>query len=222
MAEMEKELVEVTEETAISEEDVSRETTQEPTEQETAAVTENGEEAPAEPEQTEEKEETLPVAWSAEYVLTEEEMRAFIENSGVVSSKTKSLVQAGLAAALCVINILSYSNGKNKMALFLAIVCAALCGAVLIVPYMTKKHMLEGLQAAASDGNPTRLSSDGKHLMFGAGEDTLSHAYDTVKIQVHDTIATLLLEDGQMVCVPQRAVSEAAWDEICAHTASDK
>lgn len=221
MAEMEKELVEVTEEetttTEIPGEEVSRETSseEETVEEETVAEEITAQEEPA-------AEEKQPVLWSAEYVLTEEEMRAFIDNSGVVSSKTKTFVQAGLAAALCVINILSYSNGKNKMALFLAIVCAALCGAVLIVPYMTKKHMLEGLQAAATDGNPTRLASDGANLMFGAGEDILTHAYDTVKIKVYDTIATLLLADGQMVCVPQRAVSEDGWAELCAHVSSEK
>ena len=161
--------------------------------------------------------EELSPKWSAEYVLTEEEMAAFIDASGVVTGKRKTTIQAGLAAVLCVINAISYATGGRKMALFLAIVCGVLCGAVLIVPMRLRKQMLEGLKAAATEENPTRLSCDGASLSFGAGEDTLSYAYDTVTVRRFNDFVTLLLSDGQMVCVPMRAVSDEAWEDLCAH-----
>lgn len=155
--------------------------------------------------------------WSGEYVLTEDEMRAFVDNSGLVASKRKITVQATLAAVLCVINAISYATGDKKMALFLAIVCAALCGAVIIVPIMTRKHLLGDMKAAADQEHPTRISGDGTSLFFGAGEDVLSYPYDKAKITVYGDVAVVALADGQMVCVPRRALNDAGWDELCAH-----
>ena len=190
------EIEEIDEIPAETDENVSRET----------KTAENSEES-AKPE----------ALWSGEYVLTEDEMRAFVDNSGLVASKRKITVQATLAAVLCVINAISYATGDKKMALFLAIVCAALCGAVIIVPIMTRKHLLGDMKAAADQEHPTRISGDGTSLFFGAGEDVLSYPYDKAKITVYGDVAVVALADGQMVCVPRRALNDAGWDELCAH-----
>ena len=190
------EIEEIDEIPAETDENVSRET----------KTAENSEES-AKPE----------ALWSGEYVLTEDEMRAFVDNSGLVASKRKITVQATLAAVLCVINAISYATGDKKMALFLAIVCAALCGAVIIVPIMTRKHLLGDMKVAADQEHPTRISGDGTSLFFGAGEDVLSYPYDKAKITVYGDVAVVALADGQMVCVPRRALNDAGWDELCAH-----
>lgn len=196
---MPAEIEEIEEISAETDENVSRET-------KIAENSENSEES-AKPE----------ALWSGEYVLTEDEMQTFVDNSGLVASKRKITVQAMLAAVLCVINAVSYATGDKKMALFLAIVCAALCGAVIIVPIMTRKHLLGDMKAAADQEHPTRISGDGRSLFFGAGEDVLSYSYDKAKITVCDDVAVVALADGQMVCVPHRALNGAGWDELCAH-----
>ena len=193
---MPAEIEEIDEISAETDENVSRETKN----------AENSEES-AKPE----------VLWSGEYVLTEDEMQTFVDNSGLVASKRKTAVQATLAAVLCVINAISYATGDKKMALFLAIVCAALCGAVIIVPIMTRKHLLGDMKAAADQEHPTRISGDGRSLFFGAGEDVLSYPYDKAKITVCGDVAVVALADGQMVCVPRRALNDAGWDDLCAH-----
>lgn len=193
---MPAEIEEIDEISAETDENVSRETKN----------AENAEES-AKPE----------ALWSGEYVLTEDEMQTFVDNSGLVASKRKTAVQGTLAAVLCVINAISYATGDKKMALFLAIVCAALCGAVIIVPIMTRKHLLGDMKAAADQEHPTRISGDGTSLFFGAGEDLLSYTYDKAKITVCEDVAVVALADGQMVCVPRRALNDAGWDELCAH-----
>lgn len=193
---MPAEIEEIDEISAETDENVSRETKN----------AENSEES-AKPE----------VLWSGEYVLTEDEMQTFVDNSGLVASKRKTAVQATLAAVLCVINAISYATGDKKMALFLAIVCAALCGAVIIVPIMTRKHLLGDMKAAADQEHPTRISGDGRSLFFGAGEDVLSYPYDKAKITVCGDVAVVALADGQMVCVPRRALNDAGWDDLCTH-----
>ena len=178
---------------------------------------------PADVSRETQPEEPAPApGWSCEYVLTEEEMRTFAECSGVVTSKRKTRIQGGFAAALCVLNAITYATGGRKLALFLAIACAALCGAVFAVPFFGRRNLVNQMKAAADKGITTRVAGDGVSLHFGAGEDVLSYPYDQAKITVFETIATVLLSDGQMVCVPRRALPDEGFNELCAHVTADK
>lgn len=158
--------------------------------------------------------------WSAKYVLNDKEIENFVNDSGLVESKKKTYIQAGLAALLCLVNLYSYTQNHRPIALILVLICAALCGAILIVPLRMRKQLTDELKAASDEEKPTRLASDGEKLYFGAGEDTVWYAYKDVKIQKHDSFLTLLLGNVQMICVPERAVPEEAWEELCSHAAT--
>ncbi len=189
--------------------DVSRETKE----------AEKSEEEEAETEKKSEKEEIL---WSAKYVLNDSEIAQFVEESDLVESKKKTYIQAALAAILCLVNVYSYAKNHRAIALILVLICAALCGAILIVPLRMRKQLTNELKAAANEDNPTRLESNGKKLTFGAGEDTVTYSYKDIKVEKHEAFVTLLLGGVQMICVPERAVSEEAWKELCSHAGSKK
>ncbi len=155
--------------------------------------------------------------WTAEYVLNEAEMTRFVDCSGVITGKKKTLVQGVLAALLCVVNIISYATGGRKMPLFLAIVCAVLCGMVFVTPWYARRNLLKELKIAAEQGRPTRLSGSETALSFGAGEDLLSYEFDQVAVKRYGDLITLALPDKQMVCVPERAVPADGWEALCAH-----
>ena len=157
------------------------------------------------------------VLWTAEYVLNEAEMTRFVDCSGVITGKKKMLVQGVLAAVLCVVNIVSYATGGRKMPLFLAIVCAVLCGMVFVTPWYARRNLLKELKTAAEQGRPTRLSGSATALSFGAGEELLSYDFDQVAVKRYGDIVTLTLPDKQMVCVPERAVPADGWEALCAH-----
>lgn len=171
------------------------------------------------PEEITDKENYL---WSETYVLTDSEILAFVDKSGLVESKKKTYIQAGLAAVLCLVNLYSYTQNHRTIALILVLICAALCGAVLIVPYRMRKQIIGELTAAADEEKPTRLSSDGKTLYFGAGEDTISYSYEKITATNCGDFITLLLDGVQMICVPKSAVSDTAWEELCAHAVTKK
>lgn len=206
--EIDEELVENSEKSENFEENVSRETSSEKIREETA---DNGEEEPKN-----------SILWSAEYRLTKEEQEAFAEHTGLFSTKTRTIAQGGLAAVLCVVNGISYATGGSKMALFLCIVCAVLCGACFVVPAITRKNVLASLKESAESGDPTRVQYDGEALIFGAQGEELRYACDKMTVRVYDDIATLLMSDGQMVCLPKRAVSDEAWEEICSRKQTAK
>ena len=188
----------------------------------TAESAEPDENVSRETETVEPSEISAPATvWAAEYVLNEAEMRRFIDCSGVVTDKKKTLVQGGLAAVLCVVNAVSYATGGRKMPLFLAIVCAVLCGMVFVTPWYARRNLLKELKTAAEQGRPTRLSGNGTQLTFGAGEDSLSYDCETVTVKPFGDIVTVALPDGQMVCVPERAVSADGWDALCALAVHD-
>ena len=155
--------------------------------------------------------------WSAEYVLKDDEIEAFVDKSGLVESKKKTYIQAGLAALLFFVNLYSFIRYHRGIALVLALICAALCGALLIVPVWMRKQLISELKASASEEKPTRISGDGEALYFGAGEDTVSYTYDKVVVKSCDSFLTLLLDNTQMICVPKSAVPDEAWEELCSH-----
>lgn len=162
--------------------------------------------------------EDQPVLWNAEYVLTEEEMGPFIEKSGLLPTKRKTLIQGGLAGVLCVINLISYLTGGHRvMPLILVLVCAALCGMVLFMPRYMRSQLLGALRAAANGDTPTRLAGNRDGITFGAGEDSLYYPYEKITVTQNETFVSLALSDGQMVCVPKRALSDEAWEELCTH-----
>ncbi len=211
MTENGEEIAETADNSAEIEGDVSRET-----------FSENADGASVPEVEEPENEGDKPILWSTEYRLTKEEQEAFADNSGLFSGKKKTIMQGGLAALLCVINGVSYATGGNKMTLFLCILCAVLCGAIFIVPMVTRKNMLATLNEAAEKGEPTRLKSTGDTLIFGAQGEEVSYGYEKTTVRTFEKIATLLLSDGQMVCVPRRTLTDEAWAELCAHITAKK
>ena len=198
---------------AETDENVSRETV----DAEAPATEEAGETA---------KTTSQPAGWTAEYRLNEDEMRQFADCSGLISSKRRMIIESVLAAVLAIINGVNYATSdpekRSKMTLFLCILCAILCGAVIATRFFTRRSLLKTLKENAENGAPTQISGDGTSLRFSAEGDVLSYDYDRTTISIYDEIAVILLADGQMVCAPRRALSDEAWDELCAHKTDKK
>ena len=182
----------------------------------------DGEEAPVTEETGESAQEAPKTAgWTAEYRLTEEEMCQFVDCSGLISSKRRTIIESFLAAVLAIVNGVNYATAdpdeRKTITLFLCVLCAVLCGAVVATRYFSRRSLLKTLKESAENGAPTWISGDGTSLRFGAEGDVVAYDYDRATVSIYDDLAVILLSDGQMVCVPHRALSDEAWDELCAH-----